>query len=182
MPEFEGKLSAVALNVPVPDGSTVDLVTITEKPTTKEEVNQAIQEAAATRYRNIIEYVSDPIVSSDVRGSTYSGVFDSLATMVIDGTMVKTITRFATVGAIPRGWLKSSNAFRQSHQGVVMGVKVQSTDSVGSAGLLSGSPPDAPEADIDVVAITTSPTTTCSPTCWSTTQMGLEHEVKLETG
>mgnify|MGYP001302868184 FL=1 len=94
MPEFEGKLSAVALNVPVPDGSTVDLVTIIEKPTTKEEVNQAIQEAAATRYRNIIEYVSDPIVSSDVRGSTYSGVFDSLATMVIDGTMVKTITWF----------------------------------------------------------------------------------------
>src|SRR5690606_20607766 len=94
MHEFEGKLSVVALNVPVPDGSTVDLVTITEKPTTKEEVNQAIQEAAATRYRNIIEYVSDPIVSSDVRGSTYSGVFDSLATMVIDGTMVKTITWF----------------------------------------------------------------------------------------
>ena len=94
MPEFQRKLSAVALNVPVPDGSTVDLVTITENDTTVEEVNKVIEEAAATRYRNVIEYVADPIVSSDVRGSTYSGVFDSLATMVTDGTMVKTITWF----------------------------------------------------------------------------------------
>lgn len=94
MPELAGKLSAVALNVPVPDGSTVDLVTDVRTATNVEEVNGAIQEAAFTRYRNVLDYVADPIVSSDVKGSTYSGLFDSLSTMVMGDTMVKTITWF----------------------------------------------------------------------------------------
>lgn len=94
MPELDGKLSAVALNVPVPDGSTVDLVTQVRTGTTVEEVNAAMQEAAFTRYRNVLDYVADPIVSSDVKGSTYSGLFDSLSTMVMGDTMVKTITWF----------------------------------------------------------------------------------------
>jgi glyceraldehyde 3-phosphate dehydrogenase len=50
--------------------------------------------ASSGRFRNIIEFTSDPIVSSDVKASTYSGVFDSLATMVMEETMVKTITWF----------------------------------------------------------------------------------------
>lgn len=94
MPELEGKLSAVALNVPVPDGSTVDLVTDLATETKEAEVNEAVAEAAATRYQRIIEYVADPIVSSDVKASTFSGLFDSLSTMVMGGTMVKTITWF----------------------------------------------------------------------------------------
>lgn len=94
MPELTGKLSAVALNVPVPDGSTVDLVTDVRTPTSVEEVNAAIQEASFTRYRNVLDYVADPIVSSDVKGSTYSGLFDSLSTMVMGDTLVKTITWF----------------------------------------------------------------------------------------
>ncbi|HSJ34919.1 MAG TPA: glyceraldehyde 3-phosphate dehydrogenase NAD-binding domain-containing protein [Acidimicrobiia bacterium] len=94
MPEFEGKLSAVALNVPVPDGSTVDLVANVTTSTTVADVNAAIREAADNRYRHILEYVDDPIVSSDVKASTYSGLFDSLSTLVMDGTMVKTITWF----------------------------------------------------------------------------------------
>ncbi len=94
MPELAGKLSAVALNVPVPDGSTVDLVTHVSTPTTVENVNSALQEASFTRYRNVLDYVADPIVSSDVKGSTYSGLFDSLSTMVMGDTLVKTITWF----------------------------------------------------------------------------------------
>jgi glyceraldehyde 3-phosphate dehydrogenase len=94
MPELDGKLSAVALNVPVPDGSTVDLVTQIRSGTTVEDVNAAVQEAAFTRYRNVLDYVADPIVSSDVKGSTYSGLFDSLSTMVMGDTLVKTITWF----------------------------------------------------------------------------------------
>lgn len=94
MPEFAGKLSAVALNVPVPDGSTVDLVTIVGKSATADEVNAAIRRAAAERYQNVLEYVDDPIVSSDVKASTFSGLFDSLSTMVMDGSMIKTITWF----------------------------------------------------------------------------------------
>lgn len=94
LPDFAGKLSGVAMNVPVADGSTVDLVAEVATPTTKEGVNAAVRSAAHASYAGIIEYSTDPIVSSDVRGSTHSGVFDSLATMVMDGTMVKTITWF----------------------------------------------------------------------------------------
>lgn len=94
MPEFEGKLSAVSLNVPVPDGSTVDLVANVAQTTTAADVNAAVREAAQSRYQNVLEYVDDPIVSSDVKASTYSGLFDSLSTLVMDGSMVKTITWF----------------------------------------------------------------------------------------
>lgn len=94
MPEFAGKLSAVALNVPVPDGSTVDLVAETRDTTTKEAVNAAVKSAAEASYAGIIEYSQDPIVSSDVRTARVSGVYDSLATVVMDGNLVKTITWF----------------------------------------------------------------------------------------
>jgi glyceraldehyde 3-phosphate dehydrogenase len=92
MPELEGRLSAAALNVPVADGSTVDLVAYVKTPTTVEEVNAAVRSAAEASFEGIIEYSIDPIVSSDVRMAPQSGVYDSLATMVIGGTMVKTIT------------------------------------------------------------------------------------------
>jgi glyceraldehyde 3-phosphate dehydrogenase len=92
MPEFAGRLTAQALNVPVADGSTVDLVAWVSKPTSAEEVNAAVKSAAAGPYAGIIEYNTDPIVSSDVRMDTESGVFDSLATMVMGETFVKTIT------------------------------------------------------------------------------------------
>lgn len=94
MPEFDGKLSAVALNVPVPDGSTIDLVAEVDRSTDPAEVNSIVQQAAADRYQGVLEYVADPIVSSDVKGSTYSGLFDSLSTMVMGDSMVKTITWF----------------------------------------------------------------------------------------
>ena len=94
MPELSGRISAMALNVPVVDGSTVDLTAIVRQSTSMEAVNAAVAAAASGRFRNVIEFTADPIVSSDVKSSTYSGVFDSLATMVMDGTMVKTITWF----------------------------------------------------------------------------------------
>lgn len=94
MPELKGKLAGVALNVPVADGSTVDLVAEVRTATTTGAVNDVIRTAALEVYSGIIEYVDDPIVSSDVRASRHSGVYDSLATMVMDGTLVKTITWF----------------------------------------------------------------------------------------
>lgn len=94
LPELEGKLSAVALNVPVPDGSTVDLVTELTNPTTEKDLNEAIAAAARERYEGILDFVDDPIVSSDVRASTHSGLFDSLSTMVMGDTLTKTITWF----------------------------------------------------------------------------------------
>ncbi len=92
MPEFAGKLTGQALNVPVADGSTVDLVAWVSTPTSAEQVNAAMRSAAQGVYAGILEYNTDPIVSSDVRMDTESGVFDSLATMVMNGTFVKTIT------------------------------------------------------------------------------------------
>ncbi len=92
MPEFAGKLSGQALNVPVADGSTIDLVAYVATPTTVDEVNAAIKSASEGVYAGILEYNTDPIVSSDVRMEPESAVFDSLATMVMSDTLVKTIT------------------------------------------------------------------------------------------
>lgn len=94
LPEMEGKLNVVALNVPVADGSTVDMVAEVSQPTEVDSVNSRIKQAVATRYANVIDYVEDPIVSSDVRLDTHSGIYDSLATMVTGETLVKTITWF----------------------------------------------------------------------------------------
>lgn len=94
LPQFTGKISGTALNVPVADGSTIDLVAQVDTDTTKDSVNAAIKSATQSSYKGIIEYSTDPIVSSDVRGATQSGVYDSLATMVMDNTLVKTITWF----------------------------------------------------------------------------------------
>lgn len=94
LPELEGRMAATALNVPVIDGSTVDLVAQVKSPVTVESLNGAVKQAIDTRYSGIIEYAEDPIVSSDVRDSPHSGVYDSLATMVTSGTLTKTITWF----------------------------------------------------------------------------------------
>lgn len=94
LPELTGKISAAALNVPVTDGSTVDMVTQIETDATTADVNDAIKQAVSDRYSDVIEYVADPIVSSDVRMEPYSGIYDSLATMVTGGNLVKTITWF----------------------------------------------------------------------------------------
>lgn len=94
LPKFKGKLTSSALNVPVADGSTIDLVIETSRPTTIEAVNTAVLSASQGPISHIVEYVDDPIVSSDVRDAPHSAIFDSLATMVLAETMVKTITWF----------------------------------------------------------------------------------------
>ncbi len=91
LPELEGKLTGMALNVPVPDGSNVDLTCHMERQVTREEINEVVRSAAETEYRAIIEYSEDPLVSSDVIGNSHSAVFDSLATMVMGGDLSKTI-------------------------------------------------------------------------------------------
>jgi len=104
LPEMKGKLSVVALNVPVIDGSTVDMVAETEQSTDVATVNETMQKAINDQYEGVIEFVDDPIVSSDVRHDPHSGIFDSLATMVTGGHLVKTITWFNN------GWAYSHRA------------------------------------------------------------------------
>ena len=92
LPQLAGKLDGMALNVPVPDGSTVDLVTLMERPVTAEEVNEVVKSASLTSFKNIVEFTDQPVVSSDVIGNSHSAVFDGLSTSVLGGNMLKTIT------------------------------------------------------------------------------------------
>jgi glyceraldehyde 3-phosphate dehydrogenase (phosphorylating) len=95
LPELEGKLTGLAINVPVPNGSVVDLVCWHERPVTVEAVNEVVRTAAGSaRWKRILEYEDDPIVSSDILLSEYSGTFDSLATMVLGDDVSKTLTWF----------------------------------------------------------------------------------------
>jgi glyceraldehyde 3-phosphate dehydrogenase len=89
LPELTGKMNGIALRVPVPNVSIVDLTCILEKNTTKEEINAAFKKAAEGPLKDILTYTEDPVVSSDFNHSTYSAAFDAQATMVLGGNFVK---------------------------------------------------------------------------------------------
>ncbi len=92
IPEMEGRISGGSMNVPVPNGSVVDLVCWHEKPVTKVAINEVLRTAASTaKWRKIIEYEDEPIVSSDIIRSPYSTTFDSLASMVMGDHVSKTL-------------------------------------------------------------------------------------------
>jgi len=93
IPELTGKLDGLAMRVPTPDGSVVDLTCVLNKNVTKEEVNEAMKKAASEGpMKEIFEYCTDPIVSIDIVGNKHSSIFDSLLTQVIDGNIVKVIS------------------------------------------------------------------------------------------
>ena len=89
LPELQGKLDGFALRVPIPTGSITDLTILVEKNTSIEEINESIKAAADGPMKGIIEYVTDPIVSSDIVHNPYSSIFDSNNTLVMDGNLVK---------------------------------------------------------------------------------------------
>ena len=93
LPELAGKLTGFAVRAPVPVGSLVDLTFEAARETTKEEINAALRERAdAGDLAGIMAYTEDPIVSSDIVGSTYSSIVDGPLTTVIDGPLVKTVS------------------------------------------------------------------------------------------
>jgi glyceraldehyde 3-phosphate dehydrogenase len=92
LPQLVGKLDGMAMRVPVPDGSTVDLVVELEKDVTTEEVNAAIKKAAEGDLAGIIEYTEDPIVSTDIIGNPHSSIFDASGTQVMGGNLVKVMS------------------------------------------------------------------------------------------
>ncbi|HEY6634295.1 MAG TPA: type I glyceraldehyde-3-phosphate dehydrogenase, partial [Acidimicrobiia bacterium] len=92
LPNLQGRLDGIAMRVPVPDGSTVDLVVELEKNVTVEEVNAAVKAAADGPMAGIIEYTEDPIVSTDIIGNPHSSIFDASGTHVLDGNMVKVMS------------------------------------------------------------------------------------------
>ncbi len=92
VPELEGKLHGFAIRAPIATGSVVDLTVEAARETTAEEVNAAFREAADTgALTGILAYTEDPIVSTDIEKSSYSAIFDSELTSVVDGTLVKVV-------------------------------------------------------------------------------------------
>ncbi|MHB1556823.1 MAG: type I glyceraldehyde-3-phosphate dehydrogenase [Isosphaeraceae bacterium] len=90
IPELKGKLTGYALRVPVPVGSVTDLTAQLKTPATREQINQAIKDAADGPLKGIIEYATDPLVSSDIVGNPHSCIFMPEQTLVIDN-LVKAV-------------------------------------------------------------------------------------------
>ncbi len=94
VPELAGRISGLAINVPVANGSIVDLTCWHPRAVTIEEINAALRRASEQSLYGILAYETEPIVSSDILHSIYSGTFDSLSTMVVGGRVSKTLTFF----------------------------------------------------------------------------------------
>jgi glyceraldehyde 3-phosphate dehydrogenase len=91
MPELKGKLDGYAMRVPTPNVSVVDLVAVTAKSTTAEEVNAALKAAAEGPLKGILAYTQDPVVSTDMMHNPNSSIVDSEMTKVIGGNLVKVV-------------------------------------------------------------------------------------------
>jgi glyceraldehyde 3-phosphate dehydrogenase len=91
LPELKGKLDGFSMRVPTPDVSVVDLVALTSKKTTAEEVNKVLREAAEGPLKGILAYTDDPVVSTDMLHNPNSAIVDGDMTKVLDGNLVKVI-------------------------------------------------------------------------------------------
>jgi glyceraldehyde 3-phosphate dehydrogenase len=91
IPEVKGKLHGISLRVPVPTVSICDLVCDLGKDVTVDQINTAFKEAADGKLKDILEYCTEPLVSTDFKGNQHSAIFDALQTMVLGGNMIKVI-------------------------------------------------------------------------------------------
>jgi len=91
IPEMQGKLNGIAMRVPTPNVSVVDLVAQIEKPTFVEELNETLKKAAEGSMKGILGYSDLPLVSSDYKGTNESSVVDSSLTLVMDGDLIKVV-------------------------------------------------------------------------------------------
>jgi glyceraldehyde 3-phosphate dehydrogenase len=92
LPHLDGKLDGMAIRVPVPDGSIVDLACRLREQPSREEVNQAVAEAAAGPLARIVEYSEAALVSSDIIGNPHSSIFDSLSTVSTGDGYVRVVS------------------------------------------------------------------------------------------
>lgn len=90
-PDLSEVIGGCGIRVPVPNGSLTDMTLNVKKSTSIEEVNQLFQQASSKKYKGIIEYTEDPIVSIDIIGNSHSCIFDAQMTSVIDGNLIKLI-------------------------------------------------------------------------------------------
>jgi glyceraldehyde 3-phosphate dehydrogenase len=92
LPEIKGKLDGIAMRVPTPNVSVVDLAVLVDKKTSRDEVNAAFKSAADGKLKGILEYTTEPLVSVDFRGNSNSSILDSAYTSVMDGDFVKVLS------------------------------------------------------------------------------------------
>ena len=91
LPELNGKLDGMAMRVPVPDGSVVDLVVELNKEVTIDEVNEAVRNAADNELKGILEYSSIPLVSTDILQNPHSSIYDASSTQLLEGNHIKVV-------------------------------------------------------------------------------------------
>lgn len=91
LPELKGKLNGLAVRVPTPNVSLVDFVANLTRPTTKEEVNKKLREAAEGKLKGYLAYTDLPLVSHDFNGNPHSSIIDGLSTIVLGDRMVKVL-------------------------------------------------------------------------------------------
>ena len=91
LPEIKGRLDGIAMRVPTPNVSVVDLAVLMDKKTAKEEVNAAFKTAADGKLKGILEYTEEELVSVDFRGNPHSSIVDSSYTSVMDGDFIKVL-------------------------------------------------------------------------------------------
>ncbi|MCM3731425.1 type I glyceraldehyde-3-phosphate dehydrogenase [Fictibacillus nanhaiensis] len=92
LPELKGKLNGMAMRVPTPNVSLVDLVVELDKEVSVDEVNAALKAEAEGNLKGILGYSEEPLVSTDYNGDTHSSTIDALSTMVMEGNMVKVVS------------------------------------------------------------------------------------------
>jgi glyceraldehyde 3-phosphate dehydrogenase len=93
LPELKGKFDGLAVRAPIAVGSLVDIVLLTERPTSVEEINKIFrEESEGARYKGVLGYAYDEIVSSDIIGETRASIFDPTGTLVVDGDLVKVMS------------------------------------------------------------------------------------------
>ncbi len=92
LPKLAGKLDGIAMRVPVPDGSVVDLVAELERPAGRDAINAAMEAAAEGALKGILEYSTVPLVSSDIIKNPHSSIFDALSTQVVGERFAKVIS------------------------------------------------------------------------------------------
>ena len=91
LPELNGKLDGMAMRVPVPDGSVVDLVVELEKKVSIDDINKAVKNAADNELNGILEYSEVPLVSTDILNNPHSSIFDASSTQLLEGNHVKVV-------------------------------------------------------------------------------------------
>ncbi|MGE5594893.1 MAG: type I glyceraldehyde-3-phosphate dehydrogenase [Hyphomicrobiales bacterium] len=89
IPEVDGKLDGLAYRVPTPTVSIVEVVALTDKTTTKEELNEILRDTASEQMKGILGITMDPVVSMDMKGDERSSIVDGLSTNVVGGNLVK---------------------------------------------------------------------------------------------